>query len=46
MNLKYVSLNLFSKHLVNVDLSDNKIKSLPEEVCLISTMQTLKIDGN
>ena len=46
MNLKFVSLNLFSKNLLSVDLSENKIKSLPEEVAMITTLQTLKIDGN
>ena len=46
INLKFVSLNLFSKNLLNIDLSENKIKSLPEEIATISTLQVLKIDQN
>ena len=46
INLKFVSLNLFSKNLLNIDLSENKIKSLPEEISTISTLQVLKIDKN
>lgn len=38
MNLKFVSLNLFSKNLLSVDLSDNQIKTLPEEMSLITTL--------
>lgn len=38
INLKFVSLNLFSKNLLNIDLSENKIKSLPEEIATISTL--------
>jgi len=46
MNLKFVSINLFSKNLVNIDLTENKIQSLPEEVASISTLQVLKVDQN
>lgn len=46
MNLKFVSINLFSKNLVNIDVSENKIKSLPEELATITTLQMLKIDQN
>ena len=46
MNLKFVSLNLFSKKLVSIDLSENKIRSLPEEFVTIAPLQLLKIDNN
>ena len=44
INLKFVSINLFSKNLLNIDLSENKISSLPEEIATISTLEVLKID--
>ena len=46
INLKFVSLNLFSKNLQNIDLSENQIKTLPEEIATISTLSVLKIDQN
>ena len=46
INLKFVSLNLFSKNLINIDLSENKIKSLPQEISTISTLQNLQIESN
>lgn len=46
INLKFVSINLFSKNLLNIDLSENKISSLPEEIATISTLEVLKIDQN
>ena len=46
MSLKFVSINLFSKKLLSVDLSENMLASLPEEICAISTLQTLKLNQN
>lgn len=46
INLKFVSLNLFSKNLLNIDLSENKIKTLPEEISLIVSLQNLQIEQN
>lgn len=38
INLKFVTVNLFSKNLVNIDLSENKIKMLPDDVTAIGTL--------
>ena len=46
MNLKFVSINVFSRSLINIDLSENKIKTLPDEIANIGTLQMLKIDHN
>ena len=44
MNLKSVPINLFSRNLINIDLSENKIRTLPEEISTINTLQYLKVD--
>ena len=44
MNLKFVSLNLINKNLVNIDLSSNNLQSLPEEISTILSLKSLKID--
>ena len=46
MNLKFVSVNLFSSKLMNIDLSQNLLKTLPEELSDIYTLEHLKIDHN
>ena len=38
MNLKSVPVNLFSRNLINIDLSENKLKTLPEEIATINTI--------
>jgi len=38
INLKFVSLNLFSKKLLNIDLSENMIRSLPEDIATIEPL--------
>ena len=46
MNLKFVTVNMFSTTLKRIDLSHNKIIRLPDEITDISELEHLKVDYN
>jgi hypothetical protein len=46
MNLKFVTVNMFSLNLRRIDLSHNKIARFPEDVTEISNLECLRIDHN
>jgi hypothetical protein len=46
MNLKFVTLNMFSPTLRRIDLSHNKITKFPEDVTEIANLEHLRIDHN
>jgi len=46
MNLKFVTVNMFSTTLKRIDLSHNKIIRLPDEITDIAELEHLKIDHN
>lgn len=46
MQLKFVTINMFSMRLIKIDLSQNKIASLPVEIVKISTLMVLNCEGN
>ena len=46
MNLRFATINMFSVRLRHIDLSWNKIASLPEDIVKIPSLQTLKLSHN
>ena len=46
LGLKFVSVNLFSSKLTTIDLSQNLLKTLPEELSDIHPLEHLKLDHN
>ena len=45
-DIKYLTVNMLNKNLIEIDLSGNKIGSLPDELCTLSCLETLDLSSN
>ena len=45
-DIKYLTVNMLNMHLVEIDLSGNKISSLPDELCTLANLETLDLGSN
>lgn len=45
-NMKFLTVNMLNMNLVVIDLHQNKIKSLPSEICQLAQLKQLNLDNN
>lgn len=45
-DLKFITVNMLNMKLQTVDFSDNKLVTLPDEICELSQLKQLKLDRN
>ena len=45
-DIKYVTVNMLNKNLIEIDLSGNKIGQVPDEICVLTKLQDLNLKCN